>query len=81
MRLSVAPELLNDYAGIIIILAVRAHKDEIGCMAEEKIYDFDFTGVERLHRPNEELSLRALVRALVQTLLEHFLWQNFSLIT
>ena len=40
-------------------------------MAEAKIYDpaFDFTGVERLHRPDEEL----LLRALVQTFLEHSL--------
>ena len=64
------PDLLNGYAGAII-RAARAHKDEIGCVAEAKIYDpaFDFTGVERLHRPDEEL----LLRALVQTLLEHSL--------
>ena len=64
------PDLLNGYAGAII-RAARAHKDEIGCVAEADIYraDFDFTGVERLSRPDEEL----LLRALVQTLLEHAL--------
>jgi hypothetical protein len=61
------PDLLNGYAGAIIRSA-RAHKDEIGCVAEEAIYreDFDFTGVERLrHRPDEELLLRALVQTLL----------------
>ena len=64
------PDLLNGYAGAII-RAARAHTDEIGCVAEADIYraDFDFTGVERLNRPDEEL----LLRALVQTLLEHSL--------
>ena len=63
-------DLLNGYAGAIIS-AARANKDEIGCVAEAMIYDpaFDFTGVERLHRADEEL----LLRALVQTLLEHSL--------
>jgi WD40 repeat protein len=65
------PDLFNGYAAAII-RAARAHKDEIGCVAEEAIYsdDFDFTGVERLvHRADEEL----LLRALVQTLLDHSL--------
>jgi WD40 repeat protein/GTPase SAR1 family protein len=65
------PELLNGYAGAII-RAARAHTDEIGCVLEANIYnpDFDFTGVERLkHRPDEEL----LLRALVQTFLDHSL--------
>lgn len=65
------PELLNGYAGAII-RAARAHKDEIGCVREADIYDpkFDFTGVERLnHRPDEEL----LLRAMVQTFLDHSL--------
>jgi WD40 repeat protein/GTPase SAR1 family protein len=65
------PELLNGYAGAII-RAARAHTDEIGCVLESKIYDpeFDFTGVERLkNRPDEEL----LLRALVQTFLDHSL--------
>lgn len=65
------PELLNGYAGAII-RAARAHKDEIGCVAEADIYGpkFDFTGVERLkHRPDEEL----LLRAMVQTFLNHSL--------
>ncbi len=65
------PDLLNGYAGAII-RAARAHSDEIGCVLEANIYDtnFDFTGVERLkHRPDEEL----LLRAMVQTLLDHSL--------
>jgi GTPase SAR1 family protein len=64
------PDLLNGYAGAII-RAARAQKDEIGCVLEANIYglDFDFTGVDRLNRPDEEL----LLRALVQTLLDHSL--------
>lgn len=65
------PELLNGYAASII-RAAQAHTDEIGCVLESDIYksDFDFTGVERLqHRPDEEL----LLRALVQTFLDHSL--------
>lgn len=65
------PELLNGYAGAII-RAARAHTDEIGCVLEADIYkpDFDFTGVERLkNRADEEL----LLRALVQTFLDHSL--------
>lgn len=65
------PELLNGYAAAIIRSA-RAHKDEIGSVREADIYhpQFDFTGVERLkHRPDEEL----LLRAIVQTLLDHSL--------
>ncbi len=65
------PDLINGYAGAVI-RAARAHTDEIGCVPEADIYrpDFDFTGVERLaHRPDEEL----LLRALVQTFLDHSL--------
>ncbi|NTW53848.1 MAG: TIR domain-containing protein [Chlorobaculum sp.] len=64
------PELLNGYAGAII-RAARAHRDEIGCVLEASIYDlaFDFTGVDRLPRPDEEL----LLRAMVQTFLDHSL--------
>ena len=64
------PELLNGYAGAII-RAARTHQDEIGCVLESDIYspDFDFTGVDRLQRPDEEL----LLRAIVQTFLDHSL--------
>jgi WD40 repeat protein/GTPase SAR1 family protein len=64
------PDLLNGYAGAII-RAARAHQDEIGCVPEADIYgpSFDFTGVDRLSRPDEEL----LLRALVQTFLDHSL--------
>ena len=64
------PELMNGYAGAII-RAARTHLDEIGCVLEADIYkpDFDFTGVDRLPRPDEEL----LLRAMVQTFLDHSL--------
>jgi WD40 repeat protein len=64
------PELLNGYAGAII-RAARAHRDEIGSVLEADIYrpDFDFTGVDRLSRADEEL----LLRAMVQTFLDHSL--------
>jgi GTPase SAR1 family protein/DNA-binding beta-propeller fold protein YncE len=64
------PELLNGYAGAII-RAARAHRDEIGSVLEADIYrpDFDFTGVDRLPRSDEEL----LLRAMVQMFLDHSL--------
>jgi hypothetical protein len=64
------PELLNGYAGAVI-RAARTHRDEIGCVTEDEVFaeDFDFSGVDRLRRPDEEL----LLRALVQILLDHAL--------
>ncbi|MFL6263862.1 MAG: TIR domain-containing protein [Thermoanaerobaculia bacterium] len=64
------PDLLNGYAGAVI-RAARAHRDEIGSVSEADIYgpNFDFTGIDRLSRPDEEL----LLRALVQTFLDHSL--------
>jgi small GTP-binding protein len=65
------PEVLDGYASAII-RAAGAHPDEIGCVLEADINkpDFDFTGVERLRdRSDEEL----LLRALVQTFLDHSL--------
>lgn len=64
------PELLNGYAAAIIRSA-RAHRDEIGSVLEADIYrpNFDFTGEDRLPRADEEL----LLRAMVQTLLDHSL--------
>jgi GTPase SAR1 family protein len=64
------PDLLSGYAAAII-RAARAHKDEIGCVTEEALFaeDFDFTGINRLPRPDEEL----LLRALIQTLLDQSL--------
>jgi WD40 repeat protein/DNA-directed RNA polymerase subunit RPC12/RpoP len=64
------PELLNGYAAAIIRSA-RAHRDEIGSVLEADIYKpaFDFTGVDRLQRADEEL----LLRAMVQTFLDHSL--------
>lgn len=65
------PELLSGYAGAII-RAARKHTDEIGSVLEADIYkpDFDFTGVERLKNPSDE---ELLLRALVQTFLDHSL--------
>lgn len=63
------PELLNGYAAAVI-RAARCHQDEIGCVSEEAVFsdDFDFTGVERLlHRPDEELLLRALLQMLLDS--------------
>jgi GTPase SAR1 family protein len=64
------PEMLSSYAAAII-RAARAHKDEIGCVAEEDIFseDFDLTGVERLPRADEEL----LLRGIIQIFLDHAL--------
>jgi len=64
------PDLLNGYAGAII-RGARAHRDEIGCVREADIYSpsFDFTGVDRLGRADEEL----LLRAIVQIFLDHSL--------
>jgi len=64
------PDLLNGYSGAII-RAARAQPDEIGSVSEADIYgpNFDFTGVDRLNRPDEEL----LLRAIVQTFLDHSL--------
>jgi GTPase SAR1 family protein/RNase P subunit RPR2 len=57
------PELMNGYAGAVI-RAARAHTDEIGSVRERDVYGegFDFSGVERLERPDEELLLRAMVQ-------------------
>jgi RNase P subunit RPR2 len=65
------PDIVNGYAAAVI-RAARTHIDEIGCVLESEIYSekFDFTGVDRLkHKSDEEL----LLRALVQTLLDHSL--------
>lgn len=58
-----SPELMNGYASAVI-RAAREHLDEIGSVAEADVYGeaFDFGGVERLERPDEELLLRAMVQ-------------------
>lgn len=63
------PELLNGYAAVI--RAARDHIDEIGCVAEQAVFErtIDFFGVERLEPADEEL----LARALVQTFLDRSL--------
>jgi hypothetical protein len=61
------PDLLNSY-GSAIIRAAGEHRDEIGCVLEEAIYEntFDFAGVDRLtYRADEELLLRALLQMLL----------------
>ncbi|MBS4098683.1 MAG: TIR domain-containing protein [Sulfuricella sp.] len=61
------PDLLNGYAAAVI-RAARRHRDEIGCVAEADVYgeNFDFSGVERLARRDEELLLRALVQLFLE---------------
>lgn len=57
------PELLNGYASAVV-RAARAHVDEIGSVREADVYaeDFDFHGVDRLARADEELLLRAMIQ-------------------
>ncbi|MCP4664698.1 MAG: TIR domain-containing protein, partial [bacterium] len=57
------PHALNGYASAVI-RAARAHVDEIGCVAEQHVFDckIDFEGVDRLAPADEELLLRAMVR-------------------
>ncbi|HEX8292531.1 MAG TPA: DUF4365 domain-containing protein, partial [Pyrinomonadaceae bacterium] len=56
------PDLMHGYASAVI-RAARAHTDEIGSVREAEVYaaGFDFSGVDRLDRPDEELLLRAMV--------------------
>lgn len=60
------PALLNGYASAVI-RAARDHTDEIGCVAEQDVFDrnIDFEGVERLEPADEELMMRALVQTLL----------------
>jgi len=64
------PELLNGYASTVI-LAVRKHRDEIGCVSEAAVFGgkCDFSNVARLPRADEDL----LLRAMVQTFLDRAL--------
>ncbi|HTG36321.1 MAG TPA: DUF4365 domain-containing protein [Thermoanaerobaculia bacterium] len=64
------PELISSYASALI-RAARENIDEIGCIRERDIYStsFDFHGVNRLDRADEEL----LLHAIVQMLLDHAL--------
>ena len=64
------PHLLNGYAAAVI-RAARAHTDEIGCVAEDDVFNrkIDFEGVERLEEADEDL----LLRAMVQTFLDRSL--------
>lgn len=57
------PETINAYASAVI-RAARSHTDEIGCVAEQAVFDrsFDLSGVSRLASADEELLMRALVQ-------------------
>jgi WD40 repeat protein/DNA-directed RNA polymerase subunit RPC12/RpoP len=57
------PELLNGYASAVI-RAARTHIDEIGCTAEDDVFNrkISFDGVDRLRDADEQLMLRAMVQ-------------------
>lgn len=60
------PERINSYAGAVI-RSVRAHTEEIGCIAEEDVLagKLDYQDVKRLPRDEEEIVLRAMHQTLV----------------
>lgn len=65
------PERINAYAAAVIC-SVRAHTDEIGCIAEERVLagDLDYQKpdhqkMERLPRDEEQIVLRAMHQILI----------------
>ena len=64
------PEQLNNYAAAVI-RAARDHVDGIGCISEQLVLDgnFDFRGMTRLEKADEDI----LLRAMVQTFLDQSL--------
>ncbi len=64
------PEQLNNYASAVILNA-REHIDGIGCIKESDVLkaSFDFRGMDRLSKADEEI----LLPAMVQTFLEQSL--------
>ena len=60
------PERINSYAGALV-RSVRAHVDEIGCIAEEKVLagELDYQDLERLPRFEEDIVLRAMLQTFV----------------
>jgi len=64
------PEQINNYAAAVIRVA-RKHNDGIGCINEQSVLggEFDFEGMIRLGKADEEI----LLRAMVQTFLDQSL--------
>ena len=62
------PERINAYAAAVV-RSVRAHTEEIGCIAEEAVLAgrLDYQGMRRLPPAEEQIVLRAMY----QTLVEH----------
>ena len=67
------PERINAYAGAVI-RSVRAHTEEIGCIAEERVLagEIDYQDIERLPPDEEQIVLRAMH----QTFVDHGLYQR-----
>lgn len=61
------PERINAYAGALV-RAVRAHTDEIGCVAEADVLRGDFPVAKgvKLERDDEDVVLRAMVETLLK---------------
>jgi small GTP-binding protein len=61
------PERINSYAGALV-RAVRAHSDEIGCIAEADVLRGNFPVPEdvKLERDDEDVVLRAMVETLLK---------------
>ena len=61
------PERINAYAGALV-RAVRAHSDEIGCIAEADVLRGNFPVPEavKLDRDDEDVVLRAMVETLLK---------------
>jgi small GTP-binding protein len=60
------PERINAYAAAVI-RSVRAHTDEIGCIAEERVLqgDLDYQDMKRLPFDDEQIVLRAMHQTFV----------------
>jgi small GTP-binding protein len=60
------PEKINSYAAAVV-RSVRAHVDEIGCIAEEKVLsgELDYQDMKRLPKNEEEVVLRAMYQTFI----------------
>ena len=60
------PERVNSYAAVV--RSVRAHVDEIGCIAEEKVLkgELDYQDIKRLPQKEEEIVLRAMHQTFIE---------------
>ena len=61
------PERVNSYAAAVV-RSVRAHIDEIGCIAEEKVLkgELDYQDMKRLPEKEEEIVLRAMHQTFIE---------------